>query len=107
MRPATVSKSRVRFAHQQGRNWIAGCTSARAQPCYDENTVKRILAKLDEPPPSGYPTWSWALVADALGQFVAKVVDIVGLHLDPPKMRWCSRRMTGRTSKLSNDLTVT
>src|SRR6516225_11606616 len=78
-------------------------------------TPKRILSKLDEPPPSGYATWTGALVADALGnvskhqvwrvlrsegihlqrrrswclstdpQFAAKAADIVGLYLDPPE----------------------
>ena len=84
-------------------------------PRYNENTEQRILSKLDEPPRSGYATWTGALVADALGnvskhqvwrvlrsegihlqrrrswcistdpQFAAKAADIVGLYLDPPE----------------------
>ena len=34
---------------------------------YDETTVRRILAQLDQPPPDGYTTWTGGLVAKALG----------------------------------------
>ncbi len=114
MRPATVSKWRVRFAHH-GLSGLQDAPRPGAVPRYDANTQKRILAKLDEPPPSGYATWTGALVADALGnvskhqvwrvlrsegihlqrrrswcistdpQFAAKAADIVGLYLDPPE----------------------
>ena len=50
--------------------WMAGCAPARAMPRYNENTEQRILSKLDEPPPSGYATWTGALVADALGNVI-------------------------------------
>lgn len=82
---------------------------------YGETTERRILAKLDEPPPAGYTTWTGGLVAQALGdvpahrvwavlqrhgialqrrrswcvstdpQFAQKAADIVGLYLDPPE----------------------
>lgn len=113
MRAARVSKWRVRF----GRDGLRGLQDAPrpgAVRRYDENTENRILAKLDEPPPSGYATWSGTLLAQSLGdvsksevwvlrargihlprrrswcistnpQFAAKAADIVGLYLNPPE----------------------
>src|SRR3974377_538056 len=114
MRAARVSKWRVRF----GRDGLRGLQDAPrpgAVRRYDEDTENRILAKLDEPPPSGYATWSGALLAQSLGdvskhegwrvlrargiqlqrrrswclstdpQFAAKAADIVGLYLHPPE----------------------
>jgi len=82
---------------------------------YSESTERRILAKLDEPPPDGYSSWAGGLVAKALGdvsadqvwrvlrkygihlqrrrswcvstdpQFAQKAADIVGLYLEPPE----------------------
>jgi len=112
--PPTVSKWRTRF----GKERIGGLQDARrpgAKRVYDEETERRILALLDEPPPPGFATWSGPLVAQALGdvpahqvwrvlrrhgislqrrrswcvstdpQFAAKAADIVGLYLDPPE----------------------
>jgi transposase len=113
-RSATVSKWRLRFVQSR----LAGLQDA-ARPgavrLYDKETKQRILAKLDEAPPSGYVTWTGALVAEALGdvskhqvwrvlrsegihlqrrrswcistdsQFAAKAADIVALYLDPPE----------------------
>jgi transposase len=114
LRPATVSKWRGRFA----RGRLAGLRDeARSgkPPRYGADTVRRILAKLDEPPPAGYTSWNGSLVAQALGdvtadqvwkvlrqrgiqlqrrrswclstdpQFAQKAADIVGLYLDPPE----------------------
>jgi transposase len=79
----------------------------------DEETVQRVLAKTLEPPPAGESHWSVRRLAGATGlssstvhriwreyklkphrtrtfkssndpQLVAKVIDIVGLYLDPP-----------------------
>jgi transposase len=113
VRPATVSQWCSRFA----RRGIAGLLDAPrsgAKRRYDETTDQRILAKLDEPPPAGYASWSGELVAKALGnvsahqvwrvlrshrihlqrrrswcistdpQFAPKAADIVGLYLHPP-----------------------
>jgi transposase len=113
VRPATVSQWCGRFA----RRGIAGLLDAPrsgAKRRYDETTGQRILAKLDEPPPPGYASWSGELVAKALGnvsahqvwrvlrshrihlqrrrswcistdpQFAPKAADIVGLYLHPP-----------------------
>ena len=82
---------------------------------YDETTVKRVLALLDESPPEGYGKWSGPLVAQTLGdvsdaqvwrilrdyqgsltrkrswcistdpEFGPKAADIVGLYLNPPE----------------------
>ncbi len=113
VRPATVSKWRTRFATAR----IAGLEDAPrtgAPHHYDQGTERRVLAKLDEPPPSGYATWNGRLLARALGnvsehqvwrvlrqyriqlqrrrswcvstdpEFAAKAADIVGLYLGPP-----------------------
>jgi transposase len=114
MRRATVSKWRVRFA-QSGLNGLQDAPRPGAVPRYTETTEHRILARLDEAPPSGYATWTGSLVAEALGdvskhqvwrvlraggihlqrrrswcistdpQFAAKAADIVGLYLNPPE----------------------
>jgi len=114
MRPATVSKWRVRFA-QSGLGGLQDAPRPGAVPRYSETTQRRILAQLDQAPPSGYATWSGSLVAEALGdvskhqvwrvlrskgiqlqrrrswcistglQFAAKAADIVGLYLNPPE----------------------
>ena len=114
VRPATVSRWRTRFAEHR----VAGLADAPrpGKPAkYDETTVRRILAQLDQPPPDGYTTWTGGLVAKALGdvpalhvwrvfqkhgihlqrqrrwcvstdpQFAQKAADIVGLYLDPPE----------------------
>ena len=113
-RLATVSKWRIRFAE----NRLAGLADkARpgAIPKYGIETERRILAMLDESPPSGYATWNGKLLAKALGdvsphqvwrtlgkygielqrrhswcistdpEFAPKAADIVGLYLSPPE----------------------
>jgi transposase len=112
--PATVSKWRTRFAKDR----LGGLRDAprSGQPVrYGTPAEKRILAVLDQPPPSGYATWNGRLVAEALGdvpehqvyamlrkhgiqlqrrrswcvstdpEFAAKAADVVGLYLDPPE----------------------
>ncbi len=113
-RPATVSKWRTRFAERR----VAGLTDAPrpgARRKYTPATERRILAQLDEPPPSGYAQWNGRRVAEALGdvtadqvwavrcrhrialarrrswcvstdpEFAAKAADIVPLYLHPPE----------------------
>jgi transposase len=114
VRPATVSHWRTRF-HRQRVAGLADAPRPGKPPTYDETTERRILAKLDEPPPAGYTTWNGTLLAGALGdvsashvwrvlrkhgvqlqrrrswclstdpQFAQKAADIVGLYLDPPE----------------------
>jgi transposase len=100
------------------RQGLAGLTDAvrDGRPArYGVQTDRRILAVLDEPPPTGYATWSGTLVAQRLGdvraayvwqvlrqhgiqlqrrrswcvstdpEFAPKAADIVGLYLDPPE----------------------
>jgi transposase len=87
----------------------------RAPQRYDEETERRILAKLDEEVPGGETVWTARLLAQALGdvsedhiwrvfrrhgihlqrrrswclstdpEFAAKAADIVGLYLAPPE----------------------
>lgn len=113
VREATVCRWRCRFA--AGR--LAGLDD-QPRPgrgrLYDENTDRRILAQLDEPPPAGYSHWTGTLLGQVLGlpadqvrrilrrlkinlhqvkswclsndpDFAAKASDIVGLYLSPPE----------------------
>jgi transposase len=114
LRPATVSKWRTRFAKARLAG-LADSPRSGKPPMYGEETTQRILAKLDEPPPAGYSTWTGSLLARALGnvsatqvwrvvrqygialqrrrswcistdpQFAQKAADIVALYLDPPE----------------------
>jgi len=112
----TASKWHVRYAKKR----LAGLdeTGNRgAEPKYTAETSKRILAHLDQPPPTGYARWSGPLLAAALGdidvqdvwrflraqkidlagriswcesndpEFVAKAADVVGLYMAPPRTR--------------------
>jgi transposase len=113
-RPATVSKWRLRFA-QTGLAGLQDAPRPGATRRYDNATERRILAQLDEPPPSGDATWTGALMAHCLGdvskhqvwrvlrskgihlqrrrswcistdpEFAVKAADIVGLYLAPPE----------------------
>ncbi|NVM57618.1 MAG: helix-turn-helix domain-containing protein [Desulfobacterales bacterium] len=65
-RQATISKWRCRFSEQR----LPGLQDAPrpgAAPKYDQQTERRILEMLDEPPPRGYATWTGPLLAQALG----------------------------------------
>ena len=113
VRPATVSKWRVRYA-RTGLGGLADAPRPGVKRRYDAATERRILARLDETPPAGHATWTGSLVAEALGdvspshvwrvlrrhgihlqrrrswcistdpEFAAKAADIVALYLDPP-----------------------
>jgi transposase len=114
VRPATVSKWRTRFA-QDRVGGLADNPRSGKPPIYDLATERRILDKLDDPPPDGYSTWTGGLLAKALGDvsadqvwrvlrkhgihlqrrrswcvstdphFAQKAADIIGLYLDPPE----------------------
>ena len=114
VRPATVSKWRTRFA-AHGVQGLQDSARPGARRRYDETTERRILARLDEPPPSGHATWTGSRVAEGAGrrlqasglagaqaarhpppaapellrqhrpEFAAKAAHIVGLYLDPPE----------------------
>jgi len=113
VRLATVSKWRGRFA-ALGLEGLKDTSRPGAPPRYDMDTRKRLFAKLDEDPPSGYATWNGRLLAEALGdvskhqvwrvlrehriqlqrrrswcistdpEFAQKAADIVGVYLEPP-----------------------
>jgi DDE superfamily endonuclease/Homeodomain-like domain len=108
-----VSQWRRRFAAQR----LVGLQD-RPRPGprrrYGAEVERRILAWLDQPPPSGYASWSGRLIAGALGdvsarqvwrvlarhrislqrrhswcistdpQFAAQAADLVGIYLAPP-----------------------
>ncbi len=113
LRRPTVLKWRRRF----GQRRLEGLRDApRSGPPrrYTAATERRILAQLDESPPSGRARWNGRLLAQALGdvspyqvwtvlrkhgielerrhswcvstdpEFARKAADIVGLYLDPP-----------------------
>lgn len=114
LHPPMVSKWRVRFS-RQGIYGLSDAPRPGAKLKYDRSTERRILAKLDSPPPQGHVTWTGKLLAMALGdvsddqvwrvlrhhgihlqrrrswcistdpEFAPKAADIVGLYLDPPK----------------------
>ena len=83
-RTATVSKWRNRFAR-------SGLTALRDAPRsgqpvkYGAQAERRILAKLDEPPPEGYATWNGSLLAESLGDVhkrqVWRVLEKHGIQL--------------------------
>lgn len=113
-REARISKWRSRFARYR----LAGLMDAprSGKPViYNEEIEKRVLSKLDAPPPKGYAKWNGSLLAEALGdvskdqvwrvlrkhtislqrrrswcistdsEFAVKAADIVGLYLAPPE----------------------
>jgi len=113
-RPARVSKWRQRFV--EGRLSALSDAPRPGKPhIYDEQTEKRVLALLDQPPPRGYAQWNGPLLAEALGdvsedqvwrilrrrgiqlqrrrswcittdpEFGPKAADVVGLYLNPPE----------------------
>jgi len=66
VRTATVSKWRTRF----GREGLSGLVDAprSGKPAtYTAEAERRVLATLDESPPTGYARWNGALLAKALG----------------------------------------
>ena len=113
-RPATVSKWRTQYARQRIEG-LADAPRSGKPPTYDRTTERRILSKLDDPPPEGFSTWNGPLLAQALGdvsdhqvwrvlrkygiqlqrrrswcvstdpQFAQKAADIVALYMDPPE----------------------
>jgi transposase len=112
-RPNTVIKWRQRFA-QQGLAGLRDAPRPGAHRVYGEDFRKRVLALLEQPPPSGQASWDGPAVAATLQgsvhavwrvlrqqgiclqrqrswcvstdkEFAAKAADIVGLYLDPPE----------------------
>ncbi len=69
-RRATVSKCRTRFAKRRLKG-LADASRPSKPRVYGEETERRILALLDEPPPDGYATWTGELLSEALGDVAA------------------------------------
>ena len=113
-RTARVSKWRQRFV--EGRLNALGDASRPGKPrTYSDDTERRILQLLDQPPPEGYGQWNGRLLAESLGdvsndqvwrvlrkrqiqlqrrrswcistdpEFGPKAADVVGLYLNPPE----------------------
>jgi transposase len=112
--PTTASKWRMRFA-AAGVLGLSDAVRPGAPERYGEQTERRVLAVLDQPPPAGYGAWTGGLLAKGLGdvsadqvwrvlrrhgihlmrrrswcvsadpEFAAKAADIVGLYLAPPE----------------------
>lgn len=68
--PVTVSKWRTRFA-REGLRGLQDAPRSGKPPKYTVETERRILQKLDEPPPAGHATWTGSLLAEALGDVSA------------------------------------
>jgi transposase len=113
-RPARVSKWRQRFAKHRMFG-LSDFQRSGKPGRYDEQTEKRVLDLLEQPPPEGNAQWNGRLLAQALGdvsqaqvwrilrrnevqlvrrhswsiltepEFAPKAADIVGLYLDPPE----------------------
>lgn len=114
IRPATVSKWRVRFESEGMEGLHDDFRPGRPPGPHSREEIRaKILAKLDENPPSGYAHWNGRLLGEALGirpdavwkelralginlqrrrswcvstdpEFAAKSADIIGLYLGPP-----------------------
>ncbi len=112
-RPNTVIKWRQRFA-QRGLAGLRDAPRPGAKRVYGEDFRNRVLALLEQPPPSGQASWDGPAVAATLQgsvhavwrvlrqqgiclqrqrswcvstdkEFAAKAADIVGLYLNPPE----------------------
>jgi transposase len=112
--PNTVSTWRGRYAGE-GLAGLADKPRPGPKPKYTAETVRRVLAVLENRPPAGYARWMGGLVAAELGdvheqqvwrilrahkidlsgqkswcesddaQFVAKAAEVVGLYMAPPE----------------------
>lgn len=112
-RPNTVIKWRQRFA-EHGLKGLADAPRPGAKPVYDQAFRNRVLATLEQPPPSGQAVWDGPAVAKRVNgsvhavwrvlrkegvclqrqrswcvstdkQFAAKAADIIALYLNPPE----------------------
>ena len=113
-RPARVSKWRQRFVRDR-LSALSDAPRPGKPHTYTEQTERRVLALLDQPPPGGHAQWNGSLLAEALGdvsadhvwrilrkrgiqlqrrrswcittdpEFGPKAADVVGLYLNPPE----------------------
>ena len=112
--PGRVSRWRMRYA-EHGLDGLSDRPRPGPARRYGAETEKRVLARLDRPPPVGFVRWTGPLLAAALGdvsvhrvwkvlrdnrislaqshswcespdpEFVPKAAEIVGLYLNPPE----------------------
>lgn len=111
--PITVGLWRKRFA-AGGVSGLRDAPRTGKPPTYGPDLRRRILSKLEEPPPAGQSTWDGGALAKALGvsdhavwrvmrkegiqlrrhrswcvstdpEFSTKAADIIGLYLNPPE----------------------
>lgn len=66
IRPTTVSTWRKRFAERRLDGLCDAARSGKPRR-YDEQTERRVLSQLEQPPPGGYASWNGSLIAQALG----------------------------------------
>lgn len=90
----TASKWRVRFAKHRLAD--LGETGKRgAKPKYTDETDKRILTVLDQPPAEGHARWTGPLIAAALGdvdvQYVWRFLRAQKIDLAARKS-WCESK---------------
>jgi len=113
-RPATVSKWRGRFLVER-LNGLQDAPRPGKPATYDQQTERRVLQQLDQPPPKGFARWNGALLAATLEDisddqiwrvlrkygislerrrswcvstdpcFAQKAADVVGVYLNPPE----------------------
>jgi transposase len=113
VQPRIVSLWRHRYA-DHGLVGLKDKPRPGKEPFYTQETDKRILGLLDEPPPKGFARWTGPLLADALGDvdvqyvwrclrhykidlaarkswcesndpnFATKAAEVVGLYVNPP-----------------------
>ena len=113
IRPATVTKWRIRFA-RLGMDGLKDAPRPGQPRRYETDDEKRVLKMLDSPAPAGYAQWNGTLLARATQlpahfvwevlrnhgiqlqrrrswcistdpEFAQKAADVVGLYLDPPE----------------------
>ena len=90
IRPATVTKWRVRFA-RLGLDGLKDAPRPGKHRQYHPDDEKRVLQMLDEAPPPGYAPWNGSLLAQATqlpANFVWKVLRSHGVQLQR-RRSWC------------------
>ena len=92
--PGTASRGRVRYAHG-GLGGLEDRPRPGKAPTYTAETGRRILAKLNEPPPKGYACWSAPLLAEVLGdvsdQYIWRFLRTQKIDLTGRKS-WCTSK---------------
>src|SRR5260221_7788059 len=92
VRPATVSKWRLRFESEGLEGLLDDYRPGRPPHAVDGASLRqRMLPLLDKTPPAGYATWNGRLLAEALGinaHRVWKELRLLGINL-ARRRSWC------------------